>query len=191
MKLFFLTAITICMLGCQTGKKEKTAAPSAADSSTISPAGDTTTTHTDTAAGPDIKSLGNIFLEQPYLETIKALGNPDEKSKPVEWGADGLMHEDWTWKTKGMTLNMSSDKETVPAKLTVFSITALSPCTLKTKAGIGIGSSHAEIAAAYKSQINTEESSPDQVTIGSVYGGIIFTLENHKVSRIFLGAAAE
>lgn len=191
MKVFFLSAITLCMLGCQSGTKEKTTAPSASESSTISPEGDTTTKQMDTAAGPDIKSLGNIFLEQPTQETVKALGNPDEKSKPVEWGADGLMHEDWNWKTKGLLLNMSSGKEAVSASQSVFSITATAPCTLKTKAGISIGSRYDEIKAAYKNMINTEESSPEQVVIGSIYGGIIFTIEQNKVSRIFLGAAAE
>lgn len=191
MKVFFLTAITLCMLGCKSGTKEKATTATEPDNSQISPAGDTTLNNTDTASAPDLRSLGNIFLEQPSLETVKALGNPDEKSKPVEWGADGLMHEDWTWKAKGLTLNLASGKEAVSAAPTVFSITATAPCTLKTKAGIGIGSSEEEIAAAYKSQINTEESSPEQVIIGSVYGGILFTLERKKVTRIFLGAAAE
>jgi hypothetical protein len=32
---------------------------------------------------------------------------------------------------------------------------------------------------------------PGTYVVGSIYGGIIFNFENGRVSRIFLGAAAE
>lgn len=189
MRIFFLSILSICLISCKSGKKETTATPSKGDSLTATT--DNTAPDNSGTDSVDLKSLGDIALEQHYLETLKALGNPDQKSKAVEWGADGLMHEDWTWTSKGLVLNMSAEKSTTTSNLYVFSITATEPCTLKTKAGIGIGSSYEEITTAYKRHINSNESTKEQVTIGSVYGGIIFTLTNNKVTSIFLGAAAE
>lgn len=139
----------------------------------------------------DIESFGDIKLGQHYKETVAALGEPDNKSKAQEWGADGLMHEDWTWKNKGLVLNMSSEKVSRDSSLSVFSITASSPCIFKTKAGMGIGSSYEEVLEAYQKDVDPEATDKTQITVGSVYGGIIFSFRNNKAEKIFLGAAAE
>lgn len=100
------------------------------------------------------------------------------------------MHEDWTWKKKVLVLNMTSESDT-PGSLTTFSITAKTPCTFKTARGIGIGNTAAEVQSAYKNDINIEESNNEQLAVGSIYGGILFGIQNYKVVSIFLGAAAE
>ncbi|MEK7225017.1 MAG: hypothetical protein AAB221_04970 [Bacteroidota bacterium] len=141
-------------------------------------------------SGVDKSNFGPIKLGQYYGETQEALGPPDTKSKAIEWAADGMLHEDWTWKKNGLVLNMSSYKETKDV-ITIHSITAMAPCTFITKAGLGIGSTYAEVEAAYKKDIDTEATDKTQITVGSVYGGIIFTFKNNKAERIFLGAAAE
>jgi hypothetical protein len=56
---------------------------------------------------------------------------------------------------------------------------------------MGMGSSYAEVETAYKKDIDPEATDKTQITVGSVYGGIIFSFRNDKVSRIFLGAEAE
>jgi hypothetical protein len=139
----------------------------------------------------DMESFGAIKLGQHFNEMKVALGPPDTKSKAVEWDADGLLHEDWIWKNKGLVLNISSDKQHTDSTVSVFSITANAPCDFKTKAGVGIGSSYAEVEAAYKKDIDPEATDKTQITVGSVYGGIIFSFKNDKVNNIFLGAAAE
>ena len=49
-----------------------------------------------------------------------------------------------------------------------------------------------EVMKAYKSQWNREDSKHfGGVVAGSIYGGVMFNFKNGKVSRIFLGAAAE
>lgn len=116
---------------------------------------------------------------------------PDSRSKAIEWAADGLLHEDWGWKSSGLVLNMSSDKTNIDSTLSIYSITAIAPCFFKTKAGIGIGSSYAEVQAAYKKDIDPEATDKTQITVGSVYGRIIFSFKNDKVNKIFLGAEAE
>ncbi|HEX9060384.1 MAG TPA: hypothetical protein VF941_09410 [Clostridia bacterium] len=81
-------------------------------------------------------------------------------------------------KGKGQSLNM---------------INARYPCGLKTKQCIGIGSTKEEVISAYKNLINQEEFNRDnnRIVIGTVYGGIIFSFDNNKVSKVFIGAAAE
>jgi len=153
---------------------------------------DTTTMTTPPDMGKvDLENFGPIKLGQLYSEAKKVLGHPDSKSKAIEWGADGLLHEDWTWKSKGLVMNMSSDKTNVEGTLAIFTITAEAPCDFKTKAGLGIGNSYAEVEAAYKKDIDPEATDKTQITVGSVYGGIIFSFKNDKVNSIFLGAQAE
>lgn len=190
MKKVLLPVLTLLTLSCNNSKKESTETKS--DSTVVEPPSTPPPGVEMQPAGKiDIESFGDIKIGQPYLEALKALGEPGEKSKVTEWAADGLMHEDWTWKDKGLVLNMSSDKNNVSGSMVVFSINASEPCFYKTKAGIGIGSKYDELQAAYQKDINAEESSKEQVVVGSVYGGIIFTLTKGKVTNIFLGAAAE
>lgn len=192
MKSLFLFATVLLLISCNSGKKDTAGTETANDSTDTAPPADTVPLVPDVPTGKiDIESFGDIKLGQRYTDVLKALGEPNTKSKAEEWGADGLMHEDWSWKNKGLVLNLSSEKSTREATLAVFSITASAPCTFKTRAGMGIGSSAAEVQETYKRDINPEESSKEQITVGSVYGGIIFTIKNDKVATIFLGAAAE
>lgn len=74
----------------------------------------------------------------------------------------------------------------------IESITLTSPCTLATKQGIRIGSTEQEVRKAYRKDWNREDSaSSENFVAGSIYGGIIFQFQDGKVTRIFLGAAAE
>ncbi len=139
----------------------------------------------------DIESFGEIKLGMSTADVKKVLGVPSAESPAIEWGADGLMHEDWTWKSKGLVLNMSSDKANRDHSLSVFSITATAPCSAKTKAGMGIGSTYEEVRNAYRKDIDATVTDKTQITVGSVYGGIIFSFKNDKAEKIFLGAAAE
>ncbi len=177
-------------VACKEGKKENTEPKPTTDSPAVQQPIDTPTATLSAAGKIDIETFGDIKIGQPVTETINALGEPDTKSKPEEWGADGLMHERWIWKNKGLDVNMSSEKNN-PASKTIFSINATAPCTFKTRAGMGIGSTYDEIQAAYSRDISKADSNTEQVVVGSVYGGIIFTLTKGKVSDIFLGAAAE
>ena len=190
MKRYLLTGtVVLFILSCKSSKEEKSQ-PDARKDSTITITTDSTQKTTPSAGKIDIESLGDIKLGQPATSLIKVLGEPDNKTKAIEWEADGLLHEDWTWKSKGLIINMSSEINDA-STLQVFSIKAKAPCTFKTKASIGIGSSYAEVQEAYKKDINAEESNKEQVTVGSIYGGIIFTFRNDKVESVFLGAAAE
>ncbi len=73
----------------------------------------------------------------------------------------------------------------------INSILISEPCTLKTKKQIGIGDSQQAVKAAYADFIDKESSDATTIVAGTVYGGLLFTLEGEKVKTIFIGASAE
>jgi hypothetical protein len=63
---------------------------------------------------------------------------------------------------------------------------------LKTKRGIGIGSSYADVEHAYAHQKDVGASQPPiTFVVGSPQEGLVFSFENGRVTQAFLGAAAE
>ncbi len=184
MKYIFLLYITFsALVSCNNNKKGK----ETPDIKT-----DTATSTTPPAGKIDIETFGPIKIGQSYNETFRVLGSPDKRTVPVEWGADGLMHEEWGYSTKGIKINMVAEKGK-PNTKTIFSITATPPCNFLTAAEVGIGSSYATVEKFYERDIDKETKSKEQIVVGSVYGGIIFSFDapGGKVNKIFLGAAAE
>lgn len=134
------------------------------------------------------ESIGNLKINLTAAQVLAELGKPTEQSKPELWGADGAIHQTWSYKNKGIDLDMAGEKGNDPV---LNSISITQPCMLKTKANIGIGNSYAEVLAAYKNNLDTEMTDTAYVVVGTVYGGLMFSLRNQKVESIFLGAAAE
>lgn len=191
MRKLLIPALLCLLIACKSNEKRTATAKDQADSEATAPPESAPPGMVDQPPGMVVLQLGNLKLGQPSGEVVEALGEPDSRSKAQEWGADGLMHEDWAWKEKGLVINFASEKGNTETGRTVFSITARAPSSLKTMAGIGVGNTNDEVREAYKKEINLEESGDDQIIIGSMYGGIIFTLKDKKVVSVFLGAAAE
>lgn len=160
---------------------------------------------------PDIlavEAIGPLKSGMKKDEVIKALGNPESKSK-IQWmGATGLAYQDWNYPKQGITVTMSAEPlEDDPEKMSdpalvltenqvgEFSLDSIyikSPCKLKTRKGIGIGSSRVEFEKAYpKNTWDEHFSSEKSVIVGSIYGGLALDFEGDKVVRIRLGAFAE
>lgn len=137
----------------------------------------------------DFGGAGDLLLGLSQSKTIELLGQPESKSKAEQWDADGLIHQDWFYKSKGIELNMESEKLNGEQK--IFSVTITQPCTFKTKKNMGIGSTYNEVMAAYEKEIDKSASDKSVIVIGSVYGGIIINFENDKAVKLFFGAAAE
>lgn len=193
MKLFLVTAgFAIIVASCNSGKSKDETKPEASKDTAVA-VPDTTTGNTpkDTAVTEaDFGGVGDLLLGLSDTKTIELLGQPESRSKAEEWGADGLMHQDWVYKTKGITLNMDDNKG--KDKQTIFAITITSPCSYKTKKNMGIGSTYKEVMAAYEKDVDKSASDNKTITVGSVYGGIIFTFSKaDKADTIFIGAAAE
>lgn len=136
-----------------------------------------------------IESIGTLKIGQSLNEVQAILGGPVSKTSMENWGADGRYYSTYNY-ANGLSINMGSDDSTFNGML-VSSITAGANCTLKTGKGIGMGSTFQETKNAYQGLIDTEASNDSILVAGSVYGGLIFNFKNGKVSRMFLGAAAE
>lgn len=150
---------------------------------------DTQTVETDSDWYQRVK-LGPLHLGLDAASVVAALGEPTEKSDPVEEGATGLFVTEWSWPAQGAWITLSSETKEGPQAIERLQLT--SPCPLKTPEGIGIGSTAEQVLFAYKAQLDPETPPTEQAIVaGSLFGGIIFTLEKRVVTEIFLGAAAE
>ena len=134
----------------------------------------------------DKESLGFLKYGLDSKDVTAKLGQPEKKSKAVVWGADGLSHQTWVYKSKGIELDMVKDKT-----LTVDRITITAPCKYKTKRNISIGSTRDMVVNAYGKDINSTDSTKTSIVVGSTFGGIMFGIKKDRVSEIFIGAAAE
>lgn len=130
--------------------------------------------------------MGDIKIDMTAQKTIELLGEPEKRSTPVMWEADGEYHQ--TWNYKGITLDLIGEEN---KNQVISMITITGPCSLKTKRRIGIGSDISEVKLAYPKAIDPSFSDSLSIVAGTNYGGLIFNFEDQKVKQIFLGAAAE
>ena len=135
-------------------------------------------------------SLGGIRLSQKPDAVVKLIGEPASKGKEVMWEATGDWVQEWSYPALGLKINMGA-KSKGGAK-TVLSISATGRCKLATARGIRIGSALADVSKAYKDAEAKDEETPGKSFVaGSIYGGVIFSLKDGKVTDIFIGAEAE
>lgn len=136
------------------------------------------------------ETLGKLKLGQKAAEVTALTGKPDSKGKDTEWAATGEWVQEWKFKSQGLKINMASESK--GGAKTISSITAQAPCKLATARGIHVGSTITEVTKAYRDVQDKEQSESGKTFVaGSVYGGVIFTFADGKVSQIFVGAAAE
>jgi hypothetical protein len=136
------------------------------------------------------ESIGGLKIGMSAEKVRATIHSKLSLGPNVEWGADGMFHQSWKYSAIGLEVGMVA--HTKGAAQTIDRITAVAPCTFATGRGIKIGSPEAQVKQAYKGDIHPESTQNKQVLIaGSVYGGMIFNLQNGAVSHIFLGAAAE
>lgn len=134
------------------------------------------------------ETIGPLALGMAADEVAAQLGQPEEKSDAKIWGADKMEHQFWYYPAKGVELGMIKKDGTQVIERIVIK----NSCDYETQRGIKIGSSETEVQAAYQEAMNPGASSPGKrIVCGTVYGGIIFDVQNNAVSSIFIGAAAE
>ena len=180
-KYLLIATIILAIVSCKSGNsKNKT------DKDSLN---NNTPTNFDQLKETDLNHVGGLSLGMKMKEVVEKLGEPEVKSKEEEWAADGWIHQEWGYKAKGIYLNMTREKDS--SAMEVFSISITSPCTFKTNKNIGIGSTYDEVMTTYAQEIDKTSSDENVVTVGSLYGGIIFEFSNKKVLKIFVGAAAE
>ena len=180
-KYIAFATIILAIISCNSGNSKDNT-----DKDTLK---DSTSTNYDQLKQTDLNHIGDLSLGMTSKQIIEKLGEPESKSKEEEWDADGWIHQDWEYKAKGISLNIAREKDS--SAMEIFSISIIKPCLFRTNKNIGIGNSYDEVKTTYAQEIDTTASDENVVTVGSLYGGIIFEFENKKVAKMFFGAAAE
>lgn len=191
--ILIVIGIALLVASCNSNKSKEEAKPITNQDTITGKAPDSANNNlskdTTVVKETEWKSIGELSLglSQPTITGL--LGQPDSKSKAEKWDADGLIHQDWLYQSRGIMVNMESDN--THGDPNIFSITITSPCGFRTKKNMGIGSTYKEVMAAYENDIDKSFTDKNSITVGSVYGGIIFSFKNDKAEKIFIGAAAE
>ncbi|MBK7535317.1 MAG: hypothetical protein IPI49_08050 [Myxococcales bacterium] len=134
------------------------------------------------------EDLGGLRLGMRDREVIAILGKPSSKGKAVVEGATGEVVATWEWKRAGVRVLFSDVKK----RPTVRNLSLGSGARLKTKRGIGLGSTLAELDAAYGAgrRTSSDESDPSYL-VGTLYDGMVFELADGKVVSLYWGVLAE
>ena len=133
----------------------------------------------------DKQAIGPLHIGMTDKQAIAVLGAPQLRSVAVLMGALGDYESVWAFGSA--TLQMSGAKPKGPFRVASISVAGRSG--FKTPEGIGIGATREEIVAVYGKYLGHSDD-PAQVLVGSVYFGLLFTLEQERVVAIFLGAMA-
>lgn len=134
------------------------------------------------------ESIWGIKKDMQSKKVIEVIGYPDEKSTAEEWGSDGQIHQKWTFANQNVELDMIGEEN---SNQVVNSIYVKSPSDAKTSRNIGIGSNITDVTNKYSNEIDKSQTTEFQIVAGTIYGGIVFTFENKKLTSIFLGASSE
>lgn len=195
-QILFLISIGILCCSCNTSSSDKTSGADSLTAITSATAGEIAPEDSvdlpaknDDEIGFELlksESIGDLKIGLSGLKTIELIGEPDERSKAEKWEADGETHQNWLYTKEGITLEMIGEGDQI-----INSISIIAPCQFKTKKLIGIGSSKEEVLKEYNVAIDRSAGESDNITVGTVYGGLMFNFENGKVNSIFIGSSAE
>ncbi|HWQ30370.1 MAG TPA: hypothetical protein VN549_05200 [Negativicutes bacterium] len=195
-KKLLLVSLPLLLMLQSSGCSKYIASPKPAPPAAITP----TEAPAPTAEAKDYSEIGFKLVQEEILyilnnstnseEVADFLGEPQKKSEAEVWGADGLEHQTWYYDEKGLEIAFVMNSET---KQIVSSIKITDNSTCKTSRGIGPGSGSPELRKAYENEIDPLENpeGSDTIVAGTMYGGLVFNLENDLVTSIFIGAAAE
>ncbi|MCC6883499.1 MAG: hypothetical protein IT576_15195 [Verrucomicrobiales bacterium] len=141
-------------------------------------------------------SIAGIKFEMTEGEVRQIMGEAEEVGEEVANEVTGGFSTDWRYPSKKLTIWMESEQK--GGAKTVSSVHIEEGSLLRTSGGIGIGASLNEVKLAYGAYESHESepgtTSPDEpysFVAGSIYGGVIFQIENRTVKEIFIGAGAE
>jgi len=195
-QISFLISIGILCCSCNSSSSDKTKDADSLSAITSAMAGESLvedsvdlSVKNDDEIGFELlksESIGDLKIGLSALKTKELIGAPAERSKAEKWEADGEVHQNWLYTKEGITLEMVGEGDQM-----INSISIIAPCKFKTKKQIGIGSSKDEVLKAYNVAIDGSAGESDNITVGTVYGGLMFNFENGKVNSVFIGSSAE
>jgi hypothetical protein len=132
--------------------------------------------------------FGPLRIGLSAVDARAALGEPSAVDGPYPNEVEGGLSWTWTYPDRGVTLSLVGPTDDNPR---VDAITLGEGCSLTSRFGIGIGSPVADVERAYGTCLSPDDSSDGMLVAGSVYGGVMFSIEDGVVRSIFAGAAAE
>jgi hypothetical protein len=136
------------------------------------------------------EKIGDFSIGLSEQALTKKLHCKFERGKEIFEEAGGLYHQLYNCPATGISFDLSSERR--GGKKTIASVEINSPSQLKTKRGIQIGDTEAQVIKAYHDVNDVDGTEPKKVFVaGSVYGGLFFEFHNGKVVSIMLGAGAE
>jgi hypothetical protein len=137
------------------------------------------------------EAIGDLAIAMSASEVKAAFGDPSETSEIQVEEAHGDFVQAWNYAGTGLSLVMRSF--TQDGEQMIASVTITMPSQLQTRRGIAIGSSWEDVQKAYGDVADKDIDTSDHSSFvaGSIYGGVIFSFEDDKVTSIFLGAGAE
>lgn len=143
--------------------------------------------------GWEEEMFGPLRLGMSSEQVIAALGEPELRPELVEMAATGERVAEWSWPARGVSTSMVDGADGV----TVAALTLSAPSELRgTYGGVGLGSTRAEVLAAYAELPpgpddvpRDDPESPDVVRFGNLYACLSFGLSaDGRVSSVFLGS---
>lgn len=134
---------------------------------------------------------GWLTIGLPARTVLEQFAPNPIKGDPQFWGALGAYVQPWRYPNQGLGIDMISER--VGSEQEILSVTIQAPSTATTARGIGIGSTWAEVEAAYGDEREYGTAGGENIFVaGSIYGGVIFFFDaEERVTEIFLGAGAE
>ena len=134
------------------------------------------------------EELGGLKPGMTGKAVIAVLGKPSSKSKPEVEGATGDVIATWEWKKAAVRAVVADAKK----KPIVRNLQLGSGARLKTKKGVGIGSTLAELDAAYAAVRRPSDDGENRsYLVGTLYDGMVFELADGKVTSVYWGVLAE
>lgn len=134
--------------------------------------------------------VGSLHIGLGEKDALAAIPCPVSKGKVVDLAATGDYGQKWSFPACGIELDMVSSSKGGPK--TIAAIVIAQPSSLVTSRGIGIDASEEDVLAAYQPFLDRGATRRGKTIVaGSIYGGLIISLAQGKVTEIFLGAVAE
>lgn len=132
------------------------------------------------------EAIGPLHTQMTDAALVKVLGRPTKKQTPEQEGATGQWVASWTWKDASALLVSDTKKGPWHAR----NISG-SRKDWKTKKGIHVGSTRAEVEKAYPHKPDDPpREDNDQYLVGSAYGGMLIFLKKDRVDEIAIGVFA-
>ncbi|MFO1152435.1 MAG: hypothetical protein U1E42_02050 [Rhodospirillales bacterium] len=134
--------------------------------------------------------IGPLHIGLGEKEAIAAIPCPVSRGKEAFLEATDDWGQKLSFPACGIELDMVSSSKGGTKSVTAIVISQ--PSELATSRGIRVGTSEDEVLAAYQPFLDRSATRRGKTIVaGSIYGGLIISLAQGKVSEIFLGAVAE